>query len=84
MSGAVISTAEVPPEVKAMLCARGDAARTESEISLMCEGVVPQQPPMNFAPAWMNRLANFRHVLRRAHVKLSSLHVAREACVGLR
>src|SRR5688572_25100598 len=59
MSGAVISTDEVPPEVKAMLCARGDAARTESQIILMCDGVVPQQPPMNFAPAWINRFANF-------------------------
>jgi hypothetical protein len=41
------------------LCARGEAARTASLINLMCEGVVPQQPPMNFAPAWIKRLANF-------------------------
>src|SRR6185369_1331397 len=59
MSGGVISTAAADPDVNAMLCARGDAARTESQISLICDGVVPQQPPINFAPAWMNRFANF-------------------------
>src|SRR6185369_16424179 len=57
--GAVTSTVTVAPGLKATLCARGEAARTESEISLMCAGVVPQQPPMNFAPDWMNRFANF-------------------------
>src|SRR5688500_12413852 len=47
------------PEEKMTFCARGDAALTASEISFLCAGVVPQQPPMNFAPDCMNRLANF-------------------------
>src|SRR5688572_6842341 len=51
MSGGVFSTAVGAPDVKAMRCARGDAARTESQINLMCDGVVPQHPPINFAPA---------------------------------
>src|SRR4029079_17095995 len=59
MSGAVYSTVAAAPPLKATRCVRGDAARTESEISLICAGVVPQQPPINLAPAWMNRLANF-------------------------
>src|SRR6185503_4940288 len=59
ISGAVTSTVTVVPGLNATPCARGDAARTESEISLMCAGVVPQQPPINFAPDWMNRFANF-------------------------
>src|SRR5262245_14139295 len=46
-------------EVEMLRCARGDAARTASAINLMCDGVVPQHPPMNFAPACMNLLANF-------------------------
>src|SRR5712692_9927013 len=41
------------------LCDRGEAARTASLINLICAGVVPQQPPMNFAPAGINRVANF-------------------------
>src|SRR5258708_5502198 len=47
------------PDVSTTFCARGDAARTASEINLMWAGVVPQQPPINFAPAWIKRLANF-------------------------
>ena len=59
MSGGVVSTVAVVPALNVTRCVRGDAARTESEISLMCAGVVPQQPPINFAPDWMSRLANF-------------------------
>src|SRR5882672_6788453 len=47
------------PEENTTCCARGEAARTASEMSLMWAGVVPQQPPINFAPAWMKRFANF-------------------------
>ena len=57
-----VNLVDVRPAVRTTCttrCARGEAARTASEISLMCAGVVPQQPPMNFAPAWINRFANF-------------------------
>src|SRR5882672_12124768 len=47
------------PDESTTFCALGDAARTASEINLMCAGVVPQQPPINFAPDWINRFANF-------------------------
>ncbi len=40
-------------------CRRGETARTASEMSLMCAGVVPQQPPMNLTPAWISRFAYF-------------------------
>ena len=40
----------VAPDDSTTCCARGEAARTASEINLMCAGVVPQQPPINFAP----------------------------------
>src|SRR5262249_31354552 len=36
---------------------RGLDARAAFTIGLMCSGVVPQQPPMNFTPALINRLA---------------------------
>src|SRR5215211_2671513 len=58
MSDGVTSIVTVAPALKAMRWARGEAARTESEISLICDGVVPQQPPINLAPDWINRLAN--------------------------
>src|SRR5262245_60735718 len=35
----------------------GDSAAAAFAICLMCSGVVPQQPPTNFAPAWIKRLA---------------------------
>ncbi|MNL22068.1 hypothetical protein D3C87_1433920 [compost metagenome] len=35
----------------------GDRARAASAICRMWSGVVPQQPPTNFTPAWMRRLA---------------------------
>ena len=50
----------------------------------MCAGVVPQQPPINFAPDWIKRLGELRHVLRRAHVELPALNVTRQAGVRLR
>src|SRR5687768_607916 len=59
MSVGVTSTIGVPAPLNVTRCARGDAARTESEINLICDGVVPQQPPINFAPDWINRFANF-------------------------
>jgi len=36
---------------------RGESGRTASAIILMCSGVVPQQPPMNFTPLWIRRFA---------------------------
>jgi len=61
---------------------RGLTERIDSEISLICVGVVPQHPPTNLAPAGRT-FAKIRHILGRAHVKIGVLHVRAAARVWL-